>query len=89
MADAKVCTRCGETKPISEFRLLDADDPEPKRHSHCNACRNAAKRDAYRRKLEATKTVHAHRNEPRPRTVIVYPPRKPQHLCPICYGLPH
>ena len=51
MNDAmKTCTKCGETKPLSEFSADDAY--KDGYQSHCKACKNAYQRARYAKNRE-------------------------------------
>lgn len=82
MADGtKVCSHCRRERPLEEFRILESDDPEERRHSWCRECllwrRRAYERRAYerRRRLEAA--------------IKYRKPRPVEKICRLCYGLPH
>lgn len=51
MNSTKICTRCGEVKPIDQF----CKHPQQRdgRQSRCKPCQNAASRIANQRKREA------------------------------------
>ena len=46
----KTCTKCGETKPLSEFSADDAY--KDGYQSHCKACKNAYQRARYAKNRE-------------------------------------
>ena len=46
----KTCTKCGETKPLSEFSADDAY--KAGYQSHCKACKNAYQRARYAKNRE-------------------------------------
>lgn len=45
----KRCTKCGETKPLAEYYLRRAGDPEGPRRATCKACEKA---EGQRRRAE-------------------------------------
>ena len=45
----KRCTKCGETKPIAEYYLVRAAEPDGPRRADCKACHSA---DSARRRAE-------------------------------------
>lgn len=45
----KACTKCGQIKPLTDYYLIRATEPEGPRRPHCKACNNA-ERQLYRRR---------------------------------------
>lgn len=45
MADTKTCTKCGVTKPLTEFHI--AKNTKDGRHTRCGECRRAKVREEY------------------------------------------
>ena len=58
------CTKCGETKPITEFRLNRASEPDGRRRTDCRACEAAAHKARSRLSRSVYNQIFKHSSDP-------------------------
>jgi hypothetical protein len=58
----KRCARCGDEKPLEEFRWLKATGRADRRDSYCHDCRLVKQRESYQRHREKRAAANRRRN---------------------------
>lgn len=55
--ETKTCTKCNQTKPLTEFHLRSKKKPEGPRRSHCKTCQWAGFKERYQRGLSVENQI--------------------------------